>query len=203
MFRDPAIFLALRTQVLPVLASYPRINIWQAGCATGEEVYSLAILLKEEGLYDRTRIYATDINDVALARAEEGVFSLRNLKDFSVNYLKAGGRHSLSDYYHAAYGHASMDRSLRENMIFARHNLASDGMFCEVNMIICRNVLIYFDRLLQNRVLRLFRDSLVRQGFLCLGSRESLQFSDIVEDFGAIDADLRLYRKTLISTGAS
>jgi chemotaxis protein methyltransferase CheR len=201
MFRDPAVFLALRRQVLPVLASYPRINIWQAGCATGEEVYSLAILLKEEGLYDRARIYATDINDVALAKAEEGVFALRHLKDFSANYLKAGGLHSLSDYYHAAYGHASMDRSLKENMVFARHNLASDGVFCEVNMIICRNVLIYFDRLLQNRVLRLFRDSLVRQGFLCLGTRESLKFSDVGDDFGALDEEHRLYRKLLIAMG--
>ena len=203
MFRDPAVFLAMRRQVLPVLASYPRINIWQAGCATGEEVYSLAIMLKEEGLYDRARIYATDINDVALARAEEGIFALRHLKDFSANYLKAGGRQSLSDYYHAAYEHASMDRSLKENMVFARHNLASDGVFCEVNMIVCRNVLIYFDRLLQNRVLRLFRDSLIRQGFLCLGTRESLRFSEIGDDFAAVDEDQKLYRKVLIAVGES
>jgi chemotaxis protein methyltransferase CheR len=201
MFRDPAVFFALRRQVLPILASYPRINIWQAGCATGEEVYSLAILLKEEGLYDRARIYATDINDQALSKAEDGVFSLHNLKDFSVNYLKAGGQRSLSDYYHAAYGHARMDQSLKENMVFARHNLASDGIFCEVNMIICRNVLIYFDRILQNKVLKLFLDSLVRQGFLCLGHRETLQFSDVSQEFITVDEDHRLYRKTLRSVG--
>ena len=199
MFRDPEVFLALRQHVLPVLASYPRINIWQAGCATGEEVYSLAILLKEEGLYDRTQIYATDFNDVALAKAEEGVLPLRQIKDFSLNYLRSGGKGSLSDYYHAAYDRAALDRSLQTNITFAHHNLVSDGVFCEVHMILCRNVLIYFDRLLQNRVLQLFRDSIVRQGFLCLGNRESLQFSGVNNDFDAIDPEHRIFRKHLMA----
>jgi chemotaxis protein methyltransferase CheR len=197
MFRDPAVFLALRRQVLPVLASYPRINIWQAGCASGEEVYSLAIVLREEGLTERAHIYATDINDDALARAEEGVFPLRLLKDFSTNYLKAGGRHSLSEYYHAVYDHARLDPTLREIITFAHHNLASDGVFCEAHLILCRNVLIYFDQTLKNRVLRLFDDSLVRQGFLCLGTRETLQFSQVVDAFAEVDHSARLYRKRL------
>ncbi len=198
MFRDPPVFLSLRRRVLPLLASYPRLNIWQAGCASGEEVYSLAILLREEGLSERAHIYATDINDVALARAEEGVFPLRLLKDFSTNYLKAGGQHSLSHYYHAQYDHARLDPSLRENITFARHNLASDGVFCEAHLILCRNVLIYFDHVLQNRALRLFHDSLVRQGFMCLGNRESLQFSEVVEDFAVTDHEHRIFRKRLL-----
>jgi len=199
MFRDPPVFLTLRRQVLPLMTSYPRLNIWQAGCASGEEVYSLAILLREEGLSERVHIYATDINDEALARAEEGVFPLRQLRDFSTNYLKAGGRQSLSHYYHAHYDHARLDPSLRQNITFARHNLASDGVFCEANLILCRNVLIYFDRVLQSRALRLFHDSLVRQGFLCLGNRESLQFSEVAEDFTAIDLEHRVFRKRLLA----
>jgi len=194
MFRDPAEFLVLRERVLPVLHSYPQITVWQAGCANGEEVYSLAILLKEEGLYDRCQIFATDINDVALAKAEEAVYPVATLKDYGENYLKAGGRGSLEDYYHDSYDFGIMDGSLKSNIVFAHHNLVSDGVFCEVHLIMCRNVLIYFDRPLQNRVLKLFHDSFVRGGFLCLGTKESVGFSEVAEDFATIDPDRRIFQ---------
>ena len=168
MFRNPSVFAALKNEVLPVLASYPRFNIWQAGCAHGEEVYSLAILLEEAGLYDRAQIFATDFSDAALARAQEGIFPAREAKTYSENYLAAGGTRSLSDYYVARYERIKLDERLQRNVNFANHNLATDGVFCEANLILCRNVLIYFNNTLQNRVLELFRDSLVRGGFLCL-----------------------------------
>jgi chemotaxis protein methyltransferase CheR len=175
MFRDPEVFKALRTQILPRLASYPRLQIWQAGCATGEEVYSLAILLEEEGLLERTQIYATDINDLALRQAEEGIFPVSRLKEYERNYAKTGGRGRLSDYYVANAGFFRMDERLRKRIVFAHHNLESDGVFCEVQLILCRNVLIYFDAPLQSKVLNLFHHSLGRNGFLCLGTRESLR----------------------------
>lgn len=201
MFRDPDVFLALRQNVVPVLRSYPHLNIWQVGCATGEEVYSLAILLKEEDLYARSRIYATDINDIALSKAEEGVFPIRHLKNFSENYFKAGGTCSLSDYYHAQYEFAKLDSNLRENIIFAHHNVVSDGVFCEMNLILCRNVLIYFDRTLQDRVFHLFYDSLVRGGFLCLGTREHLDFSTVRNVFRDFDVDKRIFQR--LTSGCS
>ncbi|WP_198649959.1 CheR family methyltransferase [Zobellella maritima] len=179
MFRDPDFFAALRSQVIPVLKTYPFIKIWHAGCATGEEVYSLAILLKEEGLYERTQIYATDYNNHSLAIAREGIYSLKQMQQYSENYIRAGGRGSFSNYYHAKYGAAKMHESLKENVTFANHNLATDGVFGEMQMVICRNVLIYFDQQLQNRVLTLLHDSLSPRGFLCLGNKESLKFSAV------------------------
>ncbi|HYD65016.1 protein-glutamate O-methyltransferase CheR [Azospirillum sp.] len=195
MFRDPPMFRSLRTQVVPMLQSYDRINVWQAGCAYGEEVYSLAILLEEEGLYDRVQIYATDINDQALARAEEGVFPLTSMRGFADNYLKSGGRRSLTEYVHARYGFAKVDDRLKRNISFAHHNLTADGVFCEVNLLLCRNVLIYFNRALQNRVLHLFHDSLARNGVLCLGRKETLAFSDLAGRYETLDAAQKIYRK--------
>lgn len=194
MFRNPGVFKLLREEVLPVLASYPRINIWQAGCAFGEEVYSLAILLEEAGLYDRSQIYATDFNDVALARAQEGIFAAKDARSYSENYLAAGGQHSLSDYYHARYERIKVNDSLKRNISFANHNLVADGVFCEAHLILCRNVLIYFTHALQNQVLGLFRDSLVRGGFLCLGNRESIEFAPAASAFSTIHAGARIFR---------
>jgi chemotaxis protein methyltransferase CheR len=194
MFRDPSVFRKLRDEVLPLLASYPHINIWQAGCAFGQEVYSLAILLEEAGIYDRTQIYATDFSDAAIARAQEGIFPAREARLYSENYLAAGGAHSLADYYHARYDLITIDASLKRNVTFANHNLVCDGVFCEAHLILCRNVLIYFTDSLQNHVLELFRDSLVRSGFLCLGTRENISFARAANDFRAIDARLRIFQ---------
>ncbi|PZU26392.1 CheR family methyltransferase [Stenotrophomonas sp. PS02298] len=194
MFRNPAVFRKLRDEVFPVLASYPQINIWQAGCAHGQEVYSLAILLKEAGLYDRCQIYATDFSDEALAKAQEGIFPIRDARLYSENYLAAGGRHTLSDYYHARYDFMKLDERLKERVTFANHNLVCDGVFTEAQLILCRNVLIYFSDTLQDRVLGLFRSSLSRGGFLCLGNRESIRFAPSARDFVPLDAELRLYR---------
>ncbi len=194
MFRDPDVFLTLREQVFPVLASYPQINIWQAGCAHGQEVYSLAILLEEAGLYDRTQIYATDFNESALQHAQEGIYPAREAQLWSRNYLAAGGRHTLADYYSARYELIKLDQRLRRNVIFANHNLVTDEVFCEAHLVLCRNVLIYFSDPLQDRTLALFRDSLVRGGFLCLGTRESLDFASSAQDFTPVDAARRIYR---------
>ncbi len=194
MFRDPDVFRALREKVFPVLASYPQINIWQAGCAHGQEVYSLAILLEEAGLYDRTQIYATDFNEAALRHSQEGIYPARDAQLWSRNYQAAGGSHSLADYYSARYELLKLDRRLRRNVIFANHNLVSDEVFCEAHLVLCRNVLIYFSDPLQDRTLGLFRDSLVRGGFLCLGTRESLDFAPAAADFAPVDAALRIYR---------
>ncbi len=194
MFRNPTVFAALREEVLPVLASYPRINIWQAGCAHGEEVYSLAILLEEAGLYERSQIYATDFSDAALVRAQEGIFPIKDARAYSENYLAAGGQRTLADYYHARYERIKLDERLKRNIHFANHNLAADGVFCEAHLILCRNVLIYFANSLQNQVLGLFRDSLVRGGFLCLGNRESLDFAPAARAFTAVNASARIYR---------
>ncbi len=194
MFRNPSVFQALRQEVFPLLASYPHLNVWQAGCAFGEEVYSLAILLEEAGLYDRTQIYATDFNDAALGRAQEGIFPLREARTYSENYLAAGGSGSLADYYHARYEHIKLDERLKRNITFANHNLVADGVFCEPHLILCRNVLIYFTDTLQNRVLGLFRDSLIRGGFLCLGNKETLDFAPVAKDFTAINQRARIFR---------
>lgn len=194
MFRDPPVFRLLRERVLPMLASYPQINIWQAGCAFGQETYSLAIMLEEAGLYERSRIYATDFSDIALDRARESIYPARDARLYSQNYLSAGGQRSLSDYYHARYDFIKLDQRLLRNVIFLNHNLACDGVFCEAHLVVCRNVLIYFNDALQERALRLMRDSLVRQGFLCLGNRESLDHAPSRRDFVPIDADARLYR---------
>ena len=195
MFRNPSVFRVLRSEVLPVLASYPVINIWQAGCAFGQEVYSLAILLEEAGLYDRSQIFATDFSDAALVRAQEGIFPAREARSYSENYLAAGGRRSLADYYHARYDFMKFDERLKRNVTFANHNLVCDGVFCEAHLILCRNVLIYFTNSLQDHVLSLFRDSLVRNGFLCLGNRENIDFAAASRDFTAVNARERVYRK--------
>ncbi len=195
MFRDPGVFLTLRRQVVPLLNSYPRINIWQAGCATGEESVSLAILLKEEGLLHKAQIYATDINDVALAKAEEGIYPTSAVVASETNYVKAGGKGALSDHFQTAYDFSQISNDIREKIVFAHHNLVSDGVFCEVNMVMCRNVLIYFSRSLQDKVLSLLDDSLARGGFLCLGTRESLRFTRCADQFSAVDAEHRIYKK--------
>lgn len=195
MFRDPAVYQTIREKVVPCLATYPFIKIWHAGCATGEEAYSLAILLTEEGLYDRTTIYATDFNEQALSICKEGIYPLGKLQEYSRNYLKGGGAASFSDYYHAQYNSAIMASSLKRNITFARHNLVTDQVFGEMHLILCRNVLIYFDHVLQDRALQLFDESLVHNGFLCLGSHESLQFSSSSESFSVFDRAQRIYRK--------
>ncbi len=195
MFRDPAYFRMLREHAIPVLRTYPSIKLWIAGCSTGEEVWSLAILLQEEGLLDRAIIYATDINPDALEAAETGAFALDRLAQFSRNYLEAGGTGSLSDYYSTGYGSVVFDRRLKRNIVFADHSLATDTVFSEVHLVSCRNVLIYFQRALQDRAIGLFHEALVHRGFLGLGSKESLQFGEHADEFEACAREQRLYRK--------
>lgn len=195
MFRDPPFFRQLREVVCPILHTFPTINIWHAGCSTGEEVYSVAILLKEEGLLDRATIFATDINRHALKRAREGIYSAESLRTFTANYQKAGGKGSFAEYYHAAYGGAVMHQELRANVLFSEHNLVTDTVFAETHLVLCRNVMIYFQQPLQNRVLQIFSDSLRRGGFLCLGSKETLEFSAVKEQFQTVDPRARIYRK--------
>jgi chemotaxis protein methyltransferase CheR len=195
MFRDPTFHLAFREHVVPLLRTYPFTRIWVAGCSTGEEVYSLAILLEEESLYDRTRIYATDINEDVLERARLGVFPLARMQDYTRNYIGAGGKRSFSDYYTSGYDGAAFDRSLMRNVVFAQHNLAMDHSFNEFHVIVCRNVMIYFERSLQQRVFELFDASLARLGILALGSKESLRTSAHAERYEELDAVERLYRK--------
>jgi chemotaxis protein methyltransferase CheR len=195
MFRDPTFYAAFREKVVPALHTYPFTRIWCAGCSTGEEVYSLAILLQEEGLYERTRIYATDINENVLVTAREGVFPLERMKQYTQNYLRGGGKRDFSEYYVAAYDGARFSRSLVENVVFAQHNLAMDSAFNEFNVILCRNVMIYFDQELQERVHGLFYDSLERYGILALGHKESIRFTGYAGRYEEIDAEERLYRK--------
>jgi chemotaxis protein methyltransferase CheR len=195
MFRDPPYFLALREQVVPVLRTYPSLRVWVPGCATGEEAYSLAILLREEGLLERTLVYATDINPDALRRAEAGIYDLSRLAGFEESYRAAGGRGSILDYCTVAYGAAAVDRTLRQSMLFSDHSLATDHAFAEVQLVSCRNVLIYFDRELQDRALALFRDSLVHRGFLGLGSKETVSFTSHAAAFEAFSLAERIYRK--------
>jgi chemotaxis protein methyltransferase CheR len=195
MFRDPSYFLALRQEVMPRLATYPSLKLWVAGCSTGEEVYSLAILLQEEGLLARTQIYATDINARALARAQAGVYDVDRIAGFTENHQRAGGRSSLSDYYTANYGRAVFDRALRRQVVFSDHSLATDSVFAEVQLVSCRNVLIYFRRDLQDRAIGLFRDALCPMGFLGIGSRESLRFSAHSAAFVEIRENERIYQK--------
>ncbi|MBF0142020.1 MAG: protein-glutamate O-methyltransferase CheR [Magnetococcales bacterium] len=195
MFRDPGVFRFLARELFPLLATYPFVNIWHAGCSTGEEVYSLAILLQEAGLYDRCRIYATDLNPEALEAARAGVYPVGRLPEYAGAYVEAGGRGSFSDHYHARYDYFRLDPALRANVLFSTHNLATDAVFVETHLIFCRNVLIYFDRALQDRVLGLFLESLVEGGFLCLGSRESLLFSVIDEAMASVSGPERIYRR--------
>lgn len=195
LFRDPAYFRALRETVVPHLRTYPSLKVWVAGCSAGEEVYSLAILFREEGLAERTMFYGTDINPEALRRAEAGVYDLDRIPLFTENHRRAGGRSSLSDYYTAAYGAAVFDKSLRRRTVFSDHSLVSDAVFAEVQLVSCRNVLIYFDRELQERALGLFADALVRKGFLGLGAKESLRFSRHAAAFTEFARDERIYQK--------
>ncbi len=195
MFRDPPFYKALRKDVIPILKTYPFIKVWHAGCSTGEEVYSMAILLREEGLYDRCQIYATDFNERVLQKAKSGMYSLDNIKEYTYNYQQAGGLTSFSDYYTVKTDSAIIDEGLKEKIIFADHNLVTDGVFGEMHVIICRNVLIYFNKELQNRVIALFCDSLTYGGILCLGTKESLRFSSYEEKFQAIDLKQRIFQK--------
>ena len=195
MFRDPAFYLAFRQKVVPHLRTYPFIRIWHAGCSTGEEVYSMAILLEEEGLYDRSRIYATDINEVVVHRARAGIFPLERMQEYTENYIRAGGTRSFSEYYVAKYDGALFTPALQRNVVFSQHNLVTDRSFAEFNVILCRNVLIYFDRELQARVHGLFHESLVHLGILCLGSKESLRLSQYEDSYEELSAPERIYRK--------
>jgi chemotaxis protein methyltransferase CheR len=195
MYRDPTFYSAFRELVVPLLRTYPFTRVWNAGCSTGEEVYSLAILLLEEGLYDKTRIYATDINESVLDQARTGIFPLDKMQEYTQNYIAAGGKRSFSEYYTANYEGAMFARSLLENVVFAQHNLVSDRSFNEFHVIMCRNVMIYFDKPLQDRVHGLFYDSLATFGVLALGHKESIRFSPHEERYEKLDAEQRLYRK--------
>jgi chemotaxis protein methyltransferase CheR len=195
MFRDPSFFEAFREKVVPHLFSAPFVRIWHAGCSTGEEVYSLAILLTEAGLYERSRIYATDMNAAVVERAKSGIFPLEHMREYTSNYQRAGGKASFSDYYTANYDHAIFKASLRKNIVFAQHNLVSDGTFNEFNVVLCRNVLIYFGTDLQARVHRLLSQSLRRFGILALGRGETLRHTVIENEYDELDLQERLYRR--------
>jgi len=195
MFRDPGFYQVFREDVVPLLRTYPFIRIWHAGCSTGEEVYSTAIVLEEEGLLERTRIYATDINAAVLQQARAGIFPLNRMQEYTENYIRAGGKRSFSEYYTAKYDGALFSPSLTRNTVFSQHNLVTDRSFAEFTIIFCRNVLIYFDRDLQNRVHTLFYDSLVMLGILALGSKESLRFSQYEPCYEKLHPRERLYRK--------
>jgi chemotaxis protein methyltransferase CheR len=195
MFRDPFVYRAIRETVVPMLRTGPNFKIWIAGCATGEEVYSLAIVLKEEGVYDRATLYATDFNDEVLERARDGVYETSAMKAATQNYQQAGGKASFSEYYHARYDAVVMDRSLKERVAFANHDLTGNEGFGEMHLVFCRNVLIYFNRELQNRVLGLFTESLVHGGFLCLGTTEDTEFTDVGNRYRVVDGDAKLFKK--------
>ena len=195
MFRDPTFFAAFREKVVPLLKTYPFVRIWNAGCSTGEETYSIAIILREEGLYDRARIYATDINDVVLEHARIAAYPLDRMRDYTENYIRAGGTESFSTYYEADGERARFDPALREQIVFAQHNLVSDSAFNQFNVIVCRNVMIYFGKPLQERVHDLFHQSLETFGVLALGHKESIQFTPQESRYEELDANERLYRK--------
>jgi chemotaxis protein methyltransferase CheR len=195
MFRDPGFYLAFRRMIVPLLETYPFVRIWHAGCSSGEEVFSLAILLKEEGIYEKCRIYATDLSEAVLSGAKEGLFPLASMKEYTEDYQRAGGKTSFSEYYTARYDHALFKPSLRENVVFAPHNLVTDGSFNEFNVILCRNVMIYFNKSLQERVHGLLHQSLARLGVLGLGRKESLRYTPHEASYEALDEPERLYRK--------
>ena len=195
MFRDPDYFLALREKVVPLLRTYPSLKIWIAGCSTGEEAYSFAILLREEGLLERAMIYATDINPRALAQAEDGVYAIDRIAGFTENHRRSGATASLSNYYTAAYDRVVFDRTLREQIVFSDHSLATDSVFAEMQLVSCRNVLIYFTRDLQDRALGLFHEALCRKGFLGIGAKESLRFTNLADRFEPLVAAQRIYQK--------
>jgi chemotaxis protein methyltransferase CheR len=195
MFRDPSFYLTFRRKVVPLLRTYPFVRIWHAGCSTGEEVYSMAILLMEEGLYERCRIYATDISAEVLRTAKEGIFPLAPMQEYTANYLHAGGRHVFSDYYTAHYDNVIFDSALKRNLIFSEHNLVTDSSFNEFHVILCRNVMIYFNKALQARVHNLIYDSLTMFGVLGIGNKESLKFTPREDSYEELDPRDRLYRK--------
>jgi len=195
MFRDPLFFKEIRNRVIPVLKTYPFNKLWHAGCSSGEEVYSMAIMLEEEGLVDRTQIYATDINPTILEKAREAIYPIGNMKDYTRNYIRAGGKSDFADYYNARYESAIIKKNLKKNIVFSDHNLVTDSVFGEMNLIMCRNTLIYFNRQLQDRVIGLFYESLTPGGFLCLGSKESLTFSVHAQKFEPFNAQLKIFRK--------
>lgn len=195
IFRDPFAYRVLREKIVPALASYPNIKIWHAGCSTGEEVFSMCILLEEAGLLGRTTIYATDINAANIEKAKTGMLPLSKMKEYTSNYINAGGTAEFADYYTARYNHALIRSELRKQVVFFQHNLVTDQAFNEFHFILCRNVMIYFDRQLQNRILRLFYESMPRLGFLSLGVKESISFSTVVDKFETIDTDTKLFRK--------
>lgn len=195
MFRDPGFWVSLKRSVVPHLRSYPFVRIWHAGCSTGEEVYSMAILLTEEGLYERCRIYATDMNEVALQRARDGIVALTHMQENATNYLRAGGKGTLADYYTASYGHAMFRSALKRNLVFSPHNLVTDGSFNEFNLILCRNVMIYFNEALQNQVHELLYTSLRRYGVLGLGRKEGLRGTPHERDYEIVDYAERIFRR--------
>ena len=195
MFRDPSFYVSLRKNVIPILKTYPFIKIWHAGCATGEEAYSMAIVMQEEGLYDRTTLYATDFNQRLLNQAKEGIFSNIMMKKYITNYQLAGGKDSFSSYYTSDHDNVIMNKSLKKNIVWANHNLVTDSVFSEAHLILCRNVLIYFNHDLQNKVQNLFYDSLINGGILCLGSKESLRFTDLHDEYKELDKKQRIFKK--------
>ena len=195
MFRDPSFYKALREKVIPLLKTYSFIKVWHAGSATGEEVYSMAILLHEEGLYERSLIYATDFDQEAIDQGKEGIYLNEKVSEYSKNYLESGGKASFSEYYTSLYKRIIIKKELRKNIVWANHNLVTDNVFAEVNLILCRNVMIYFNKNLQNRVHTLFLDSLVNGGVLCLGKKENMQYSSVYEKYIVLDTYQKIYRK--------
>ncbi len=195
IFRDPQFYRAVHEQIVPVLKTFPFVKIWHAGCATGEEVYSMAIMLHEEGFLERTRIYATDFNKHSLDIAQKGVYPAKHMEEYAVNYKEAGGKQELSNYYSNSYDLIKFKDYLKEHITFSYHNLVTDSVFGEMNMICCRNVLIYFDKTLQDRVLSLFNDSLRYGGFLCLGTKETLNFTQVRSSFDTINSRQKIYKK--------
>ncbi len=195
MFRDPLFFKALREEVLPVLRESPPVKVWHAGCSTGEEAYSLAILFKEAGMEGMAQIYATDANEAVLVTAKKGIYSLDRIRQYTGNYQKGGGLASFAEYYTSRYGNAIMNQSLRKRIVFSEHNLVTDEVFGDMDLILCRNVMIYFSKSLQNRVFDIFTQSLCAGGFLCLGAKESIRFSPVSDQFEAVLEGQRIYRK--------
>ncbi|WP_140485101.1 CheR family methyltransferase [Flavobacterium sp. GSA192] len=194
-FRDPSFFKSLQQKVFPYLESYPKINIWSAGCSFGEETYSLNILLKENNLYAKSRIYATDISTNAIERSRKGIYDNSNFKDYVKNYYECGGKESLKNYFVSDEKHSMIQSELKQNILFSNHNLVADGVFKECQLILCRNVLIYFNNNLQNKALELFYESLPVHGFLAIGKKESLRFSSVYENFKKIDREEKIYQK--------
>ncbi|MBN2618959.1 MAG: protein-glutamate O-methyltransferase CheR [Spirochaetales bacterium] len=198
MFRDPSFFKELKKRVFPYIETYPFVRIWHAGCSSGQEVYSMAILLKEYGLYEKSQLYATDFNNDILEAAKNAIYPVDYIKKYTANYQQAGGENSFSDYYLAGYDSASITPTLKKNILFSFHNLVTDGIFGEMHIIMCRNVLIYFDKELQAKVLKLFAESLVPGGFLCLGSKESIRYSGVENMFDVVSTDEKIFRKRVL-----